>query len=193
MENSVSSRECIIEAFLQLCKTTPCDRISVSQLTKKAGYNRSTFYAHFKSIDDLLLQLEENYFAVLDEIIPEGIRILRTGQASSEEREMSVDFFHQNVPLLVTLLGPNGDPRFVYKFKNHIKEALLNTLQLSPETITPQAQLLLEFCISGHLQMLFYCHEHNSSIHPLDFWLKIRQFIDPLSFFSEMLSENDKP
>ena len=58
MTKPTTARTCIVEAFLQLCQTLPCDKITVSQLTKKAGYNRSTFYAYFNNTDDLLKQLE---------------------------------------------------------------------------------------------------------------------------------------
>ena len=54
MNKMPTARDCIVEAFLQLCQTLPCDKITVSQLTKKAGYNRSTFYAYFNNTDDLL-------------------------------------------------------------------------------------------------------------------------------------------
>ena len=63
MTKPTTARDCIIEAFLQLCQTLPCDQITVSQLTKKAGYNRSTFYAYFNNTDDLLKQLEMNSFS----------------------------------------------------------------------------------------------------------------------------------
>lgn len=43
MTKPTTARTCIVEAFLQLCQTLPCDKITVSQLTKKADYNRSTF------------------------------------------------------------------------------------------------------------------------------------------------------
>ena len=62
MTKPTTARTCIVEAFLQLCQTLPCDKITVSQLTKKAGYNRSTFYAYFNNTDDLLKQLENELF-----------------------------------------------------------------------------------------------------------------------------------
>lgn len=35
MTKPTTARTCIVEAFLQLCQTLPCDKITVSQLTKK--------------------------------------------------------------------------------------------------------------------------------------------------------------
>ena len=72
MTKPTTARTCIVEAFLQLCQTLPCDKITVSQLTKKAGYNRSTFYAYFNNTDDLLKQLENELFQLVDTFLPHG-------------------------------------------------------------------------------------------------------------------------
>ena len=93
MTKPTTARTCIVEAFLQLCQTLPCDKITVSQLTKKAGYNRSTFYAYFNNTDDLLKQLENELFQLVDTFLPHGLRIFRTGMPTAEERLLSQRFF----------------------------------------------------------------------------------------------------
>ena len=169
MTKPTTARTCIVEAFLQLCQTLPCDKITVSQLTQKAGYNRSTFYAYFNNTDDLLKQLENELFQLVDTFLPHGLRIFRTGMPTAEERLLSQRFFKSNARILSMLLGQNGDPRFVYKMKNHIRKVLIQNLQLTTQQITPQLQLLIEFIINGHLQVLVYCYEHDSPLSPLDF------------------------
>ena len=148
MTKPTTARTCIVEAFLQLCQTLPCDKITVSQLTKKAGYNRSTFYAYFNNTDDLLKQLENELFQLVD--------------------------------------------TFVHKMKNHIRKVLIQNLQLTTQQITPQLQLLIEFIINGHLQVLVYCYEHDSPLSPLDFWLKLRSFIDQPALLAAMTAKSDK-
>lgn len=191
MNKMPTARDCIVEAFLQLCQTLPCDKITVSQLTKKAGYNRSTFYAYFNNTDDLLKQLENELFQIVDTFLPHGIRIFRTGVPTEEERQLSKIFFKNNAPIMSMLLGPNGDPRFVYKMKNHIRQVLVRHLQLTPHQLTPQLQLLMEFILSGHLQVLVYCYQHNSPISPLDFWLKLISFIDQPALLAAMAPKSD--
>lgn len=84
---------------------------------KKAGYNRSTFYAYFNNTDDLLKQLENELFQLVDTFLPHGLRIFRTGMPTAEERLLSQRFFKSNARILAMLLGQNGDPRFVHKMK----------------------------------------------------------------------------
>ena len=181
MTKPTTARTCIVEAFLQLCQTLPCDKITVSQLTKKAGYNRSTFYAYFNNTDDLLKQLENELFQLVDTFLPHGLRIFRTGMPTAEERLLSQRLFKSNARILAMLLGQNGDPRFVHKMKNHIRKVLIQNLQL-----------LIEFIINGHLQVLVYCYEHDSPLSPLDFWLKLRSFIDQPALLAAMTAKSDK-
>ena len=48
------SRQWIVEALLQLMETMPFREISVTDLTKKAGVSRLTFYRNFESKEDVL-------------------------------------------------------------------------------------------------------------------------------------------
>lgn len=89
MSKESVSREHIITAFLQLCEVMPYNKITVSQLIKKAGYNRSTFYAHFKSIDDLMQELQAHVMQVADEFLPHGLKILCTGIITDEQFNLS--------------------------------------------------------------------------------------------------------
>lgn len=47
-------------AFLYLLEKKEFDKITVKEICEKAGVNRSTFYLHYETIDDLLLETVEN-------------------------------------------------------------------------------------------------------------------------------------
>lgn len=46
--------ECIIDALLLLLKEKPCEKISVTELCKRAGVSRMAYYSNFSSIEDVL-------------------------------------------------------------------------------------------------------------------------------------------
>lgn len=52
--NALRSIRMIEEAFLQLLSEKPLESITISQITRRAGLNRGTFYAHFEGLDDLM-------------------------------------------------------------------------------------------------------------------------------------------
>ena len=63
----------LIEAFWKLYAEKPVAKISVGSLCQLAGYNRTTFYNHFKDIYDLLEQASGDIFlTVRDEVLSEN-------------------------------------------------------------------------------------------------------------------------
>lgn len=57
--NALRSMNVIMEAYVCLLKETPMEKITVTAIVNKAGLNRSTFYAHFTSPDDVQKMLEQ--------------------------------------------------------------------------------------------------------------------------------------
>ena len=59
--NAIRSKEAIKKAFRELVKEKKdINAISVSDITKRAGINRCTFYNHYKNIGEILDELEDN-------------------------------------------------------------------------------------------------------------------------------------
>lgn len=48
------------QAMLELMNTTPFDKITVRLVCERAAVNRSTFYAHYTDICDMIKQMETN-------------------------------------------------------------------------------------------------------------------------------------
>lgn len=48
------TKECLINALKELLKNKDLDRITVSELTRKAGVSRTAFYSNYDSIQDVL-------------------------------------------------------------------------------------------------------------------------------------------
>lgn len=69
-----ASEAAFITAFWQLYRKEPTEKIPVSRICRAAGYNRSTFYNHFRDIYDLrdravallLAPVREQIFALAD-------------------------------------------------------------------------------------------------------------------------------
>lgn len=51
-KNSIASRKKIVSTFLQILGEEP-DNLSVTEIVKRAGINRGTFYLHFKNIPEV--------------------------------------------------------------------------------------------------------------------------------------------
>lgn len=55
------AREAMEGAFIQLLRKKSIDQISITELCRKAGVNRSTFYAHYLDIYDLMEQVSNRF------------------------------------------------------------------------------------------------------------------------------------
>ena len=54
------SQECFYVALISLSNSCDINEINIKQICKKAGYNRSTFYRHFSSKEDIVIQKVNN-------------------------------------------------------------------------------------------------------------------------------------
>ena len=65
--SAVRSRKLINEALADLLTEKPLDKITVTDVVKRADINRGTFYAHYKDIPDVVDHLIHQTFATIRE------------------------------------------------------------------------------------------------------------------------------
>ena len=70
-EVTEKTRQVFVDVFCDLYCKKPIEKISIQEITNKAGYNRSTFYQYFSDIYELLAFVEND---VLDYISPKDNR-----------------------------------------------------------------------------------------------------------------------
>ena len=63
------TRQVITDAFLQLLRQKPVERITVKEVCALAQINRSTFYRQYRDCFDLMDQLEQHGLVCLDELL----------------------------------------------------------------------------------------------------------------------------
>lgn len=62
-ESKYYNTACIMdEALIQLINVKDYDYITIKEICKRAGVNRSTFYLHYETIDDLLDEATNHFF-----------------------------------------------------------------------------------------------------------------------------------
>lgn len=57
---NILARECMVTALMQLLKEKPLSAISVSELTKKAGVSRMTYYRNYQTKEDIFASYLED-------------------------------------------------------------------------------------------------------------------------------------
>src|SRR5262245_55993331 len=130
-ELTAQTRENLTKAFWSLYRQQRIERITVKDITAKAGYNRSTFYEYFVDIYDVLNQLEE---ALLEYIKEKVLKNLDLEQQADLTQPLA-DLFESRGDYLSILLGETGDPYFANKMKALMHPALIDSFGLSEKEV----------------------------------------------------------
>ena len=127
----VRSRELLREAFAaDLMAQGDLAAVTVTSVSDRAGLTRRTFYAHYRDIADLVAEVE-------NETLQDVVELARAVSASHldevfaacdalEPAPGSVEllaYFKERSAVLVPLLGPGGDPRFMQRLKAALHDA----------------------------------------------------------------------
>lgn len=138
------------QAFWELYLERPIEKITVKQITDRAGYNRATFYLYFRDIYDVLEQIENELLGMLGQLLEKRLMKEREPDFSSH-MVLLLELARRHSTQFSVLLGERGDPAFAPRFKQVIAP-ILDRFLVTDRALTPgEAELLREFYLSGIL------------------------------------------
>jgi len=70
-KSAIRSKRLIREAYIDLLKEKPIEKITVTDIVKRADINRGTFYAHYSDTQAVLEQIENEIIDRMKELISE--------------------------------------------------------------------------------------------------------------------------
>ncbi|MGN0568128.1 MAG: TetR/AcrR family transcriptional regulator, partial [Acutalibacteraceae bacterium] len=70
-KSSIRSKTLIRNALIQLLTEKPLEKITVTDIVKRADINRGTFYAHYADINELLKSVGDEIISLLYEALSE--------------------------------------------------------------------------------------------------------------------------
>ncbi len=161
------TKESIQEAFWQLYCKKDIKKITVKEITDRAGYNRGTFYVYFKDVYDVLEQIE-------DSLIPdfhneERVRMMASEQNMDALIEFIVNEVNSQSKYLSVLLSDRGDPKFPNRFKENIKPLIKSRINLSPDVDPLKLDFTLEFFMSALFGALTHWYKLGQPISTKEF------------------------
>ena len=107
----------IRNALLDLMKTTPFEKISVTAVCKEAEINRVTFYAHYQDLKQVLTEIENDVLAQIP--VPTDIPAI---YSEDSYLKMLIDLFtyiQKNAEML-SLLMNTGNDRFAKRLIRNV-------------------------------------------------------------------------
>ena len=93
------------EGLLRLLETKDLDKISVTELCRESGINRATFYNHYSSPQDLLMDLEAQMSDELTEILGDPQSVEEVAQ----QTEAACAYLQEHARYVITLYQCHAD------------------------------------------------------------------------------------
>lgn len=144
-EQTEQTRQNLKDAYWKLF--TAHEKISVDAVCRAAGYNRCTFYRYYDRSSGILEEIETELCSRIHAIAQTA---LEKNDPALFLRGMTL-LFEEKGDYICTLLGENGDPKFVNMVREQMAPILLKFFQLEQH---PHRDLLLTFFSNALSQTL---------------------------------------
>ena len=136
MKIKAKTKDKLIFALYELTKIKSLDKISVSELTIKAGLNRGTFYLNYDDFNDFIISVERELLAEFDKLLISDL--VACGLGKGVPKIFEFIFKHMQSFKIVCL-----DDVFLKQFEKLISDFLQTNSEFNITTPQKYAQTLL--------------------------------------------------
>lgn len=149
MSQTEETRNNLIEAFWELYKEKPLMKITVKEITDKAGYNRGTFYTYFSDVYQVQDILKKSLIPEKDMILDPLMSLEQSGGKVFDSFEKTNDYMRENSEKIAMMIGPEGDPSFVHEFKMEIRKIIMSYVNEIGIKEPEKFEYIIEYQISA--------------------------------------------
>ncbi len=139
------TRNNLVNAFWDLYCEKDINKITIKEITDRAGYNRATFYIYFKNAQQVLDYVEEQLYSLMRESRPKPEN---HGDCESMLQETIAQLDKTN-RFLCVLLSEKGDPKFASEFRAYLRREITRIVEAGDLEPTVPLSLALDFIIGG--------------------------------------------
>lgn len=129
------SKAALRSALIELMEEPGFGNFTVNDLCTRAGLNRGTFYNHYKDLDDLRAEFENEVMDGLEEfqVRMTSISMPKVALYVAERKPLPFlvdlfDYLRGEGDFLHALLGPGGDVRFGPRLRDSVCANLIQTI-----------------------------------------------------------------
>lgn len=161
------------DAVIELLAQKPVMKISVKELCERADINRSTFYAHYSGVEELLTDIEQSTLDMVREILAEVSTVTLRDDRNGVIRvlEEVCVYIQSNRNHLQVLMSPQADLGFqqdliglIYSFYGFTPGSALHgaegagtpTAGTNPAPDTQESLMRFHFAVSGSIGLIQY-------------------------------------
>ena len=138
------------EALLQLMKEKPIDKISVTELCRRAEINRNTFYAHYDTPKSVLKEMEDELLTEIISLFPGTV-----GESNRMRTNTICNLVYEKRELCRVLMSDNAGSLFLEKVLASFQSRVLNEWENSGIHADPKSyELMFEYLGIGSASVI---------------------------------------
>ncbi len=161
---SEQTKMALKNSFLELYAQKGISGVTVGAITKKAGYNRCTFYNYYTDVQEMLEEIESSVLTEIRErLSAQELQITNIGEATQQ----FLSFFESYGNTIYVLLSKSADSGF----RNRFKESAFAIYRKAFAGKMEEAQVdyLVTFVSSAGLGLIEHWYETGKKSSPDEF------------------------
>lgn len=152
IDNRVRYTKMVLQqALLKILQTKHIDKVTIKELCQEAKVNRGTFYLHYATPNDLLMEIEQQF---IDENMVRFSPYFNEGYETSHLAGLFAGIL-KNKELCRIIMGKNGNPRFIERIQQMIRPSVLDGWCLEfPKYKREDLDYIYDFVFTGSMRLI---------------------------------------
>lgn len=159
------TKKVLQQALLTVLQKKNIDKVTIKEICEEAKVNRGTFYLHYSTPNDLLMEIEQQF-------IEENMAIFSAYFQPGYETGYMADLFTgilRNKDLCRIIMGKNGNPRFVERMQNMIRPGVVDGwCREFPKYSREDLDYVYDFIFSGSMRLILNWIEDDKNLSAED-------------------------
>jgi len=149
------------QALLNIMKTKGIDKVTIKELCEEAKVNRGTFYLHYQTPNDLLMEIEQEF---IDEKLALFAPYFHDGYETDALAKLFITIL-QNHDVCRIIMGRHGNPRFLERICSLMRGPILDGwCKEFPSYKREHLNYVYDFLFSGCMRLILNWIEDNNSV-----------------------------
>ena len=167
------------QALLKVLKNKRIDQVTIKEICDEAQINRGTFYLHYATPNDLLMEIEQQF-------IDENFAYFSPYMEQNYEAGHLAEMFRcilNNQELCLVIMGKNGNPRFLARLQEMIRPFVVEEwCKQFPKYRRDDLDYVFDYVFTGSMRLILNWIENNNSMSAMD----LAKRLDRLGYSSQL-------
>ena len=166
LDNRVRYTKMVLQqALLKILQNKHIDKVTIKELCEEAKVNRGTFYLHYATPNDLLIEIEQQF---IDENMAMFSPYFDGGYETSYIAALFAGIL-KNRDLCRIIMGKNGNPRFVERIQQMIRPYVVDGwCKEFPTYKRDDLDYVYDFVFSGSMRLILNWIEDGKGLSTAD-------------------------